>query len=526
MKKLLARVMVLCLALSMLSLTAGAETAEVFRFDQPLTLKVSVFDRGTPGNSPADNNYYTRWIQENFGDPRNIKIEWVVIPRSDEESKLATLITSADSAPDVCFTYNGSIVSNYVSQGGVREISDLVEQYGPTLKAFLGQEVLDAGVFEGGLYALPARRVVVATQGMFIREDWIEKLGMKMPTTKEEFLEVLRAFRDKNPGEVPGGCIPFAMSSNLTSETNGPLMLSFIKDVNDYRTLATKPQELWEGYEDFVVFLNTMYNEGLISPDFATDTISGEAVNQAITSGMAGGYGANYDHPIRVTPGLLAGLQAQVPDAKLSVLNCFESVTDPTKYYHLAYNRDGLLNFIPTWSDDDHAKAAIMYLDWLCEYNTIFTLQNGVEGVTYNLNEDGIPVLIPGVEGDMKFNSMQNLDYTLLVNGQWLDTDEKTMKAQALSYQGYADEYAAMYEVGNQDLVPQSFTLRTSLPAEAQYNTTLKDFHREILVRCAMCKPEEVHDLFQQLKQEYLNRGGQAVMDERTAAWDLEHPAQ
>lgn len=90
----------------------------------------------------------------------------------------------------------------------------------------------------------------------------------------------------------------------------------------------------------------------------------------------------------------------------------------------------------------------------------------------------------------------------------------------------YADEYADMYDVGNQDLIPQSFTIRTSLPAEAQYNTTLKDFHREILVRCAMCKPEKVHDLFQQLKQEYLNRGGQAVMDERTAAWDMEHPAQ
>ncbi|MBQ6384139.1 MAG: hypothetical protein IJJ42_11210 [Clostridia bacterium] len=135
-------------------------------------------------------------------------------------------------------------------------------------------------------------------------------------------------------------------------------------------------------------------------------------------------------------------------------------------------------------------------------------------------------MLIPGVEGDMKFNSMQNLDYTLLINGQWLDTEEKTMKAQALSYQGYADEYADMYEVGNQDLIPQSFKIRASLPAEAQYNTTLKDFHREILVRCAMCKPEEVHDLFQQLVQEYLNRGGQAVMDERTAAWDIEHPAQ
>ena len=519
--------MLLCLAmLATLVIAAQAEAdEEVFRFDEPLTLKVSVFDRGTPGNSPADDNYYTRWIQENFGDPRNIKIEWVVIPRSEEESKLATLITSADTAPDVCFTYNGSIVSNSVAQGGVREISDLVDEYGPTLKEFLGEEVLDAGRFDGGMYAVPARRVVIATQGMFIREDWLEKLGLEMPTTKEEFLDVLRAFRDQNPGNVEGGCIPYAMRDDLTSDNHGPLMLSFIKDVNDYRTLATKPQEFWDGYEDYVTFLNTMYHEGLISPDFATDT-SGEQVNQAITSGQAGGYSANYDHPIRITPGLLAGLQAQEPEAKLSVLNCFESVTDPTKYYHLAYNRDGLLNFIPVWSDDDHAKAAMMYLNWLCEYDTIFNLQNGVEGVTYNLNEEGIPELIAGVEGDMKFNSMQNLDYTLLVNGQWLDTEEKTMKAQALSYQGYADEYEAMYEVGNQDLVPQSFHWEKSIAADAQYGTSLKDFHKEILVRCTMCKPEEVHDLFAELQQEYLNRGGQAVIDERTAAWDEAHPAQ
>ena len=524
MKKLLSLALALCLVLSLVSF-ASAEESSVYRFDKPLTLKVSVFDRGTPGNSPANDNYYTRWIQENFGDPRNIQIEWVVIPRSEEESKLATLITSADTAPDVCFTYNGAIVSNYVAQGGVREISDLVEAYGPTMKAFLGEEVLDAGRFDGGMYAVPARRVVIATQGMFIREDWLDKLGLNMPTTKEEFLDVLRAFRDQNPGEVPGGCIPYAMNSDLTSDANGPLMLSFIKEVDDYRALATKPQELWDGYEDYVTFLNTMYNEGLISPDFATDA-SSEQMNQAVTSGQAGGYSANYDHPIRITPGLLASLQAHEPDAKLRVLNCFESVTDPEKYYHLAYNRDGLLNFIPVWSDDDHAKAAIMYLDWLCEYNTIYNLQNGEEGITYELNEDGIPVLIAGVEGDMKFNSMQNLDYTLLVNGQWLDTDEKTMKAQALSYQGYAKEYEAMYEVGNQDLIPQSFHWEKSIAADAQYNTTLKDFHREILTRCTMCKPEEVHDLFAQLQQEYLNRGGQAVIDERTAAWDEAHPAQ
>lgn len=523
MKRLLALVLSLCLLMSLVTITSASAEEEVYRFEKPLTLKVSVFDRGTPGNTPANDNYYTKWIQENFGDPRNITIEWSVIPRSEEESKLATLITSADTAPDICFTYNGSIVANYVSQDGVRELTDLIDQYGPNLKAFLGEEVLNAGRYNGGLYAMPARRVVVAWMGLFLREDWLEKLGKPMPTTKEEFLDALRAFRDENPGEVPGGPIPFAFNYDLS--TPNALTMSFIKDINDERALATKPYVLWDGYEDFVKFLNTMYNEGLMSPDFATDT-SGEQMNQAVTSGVAGGYVANYDHPIRISPGLLAGLQAQVPDAKLSILNCFESVTDPTKYYHNVYNADGLLNFIPAWSDDDHAKAAVMYMDWLCQYDTIYFLQNGVEGITYELNEDGIPILIAGVEGEMKFNVMQNLDYTLPINGQWLDTEEKTMKAQALSYQGYADLYQPMYEVGNQDPVVTGFHFEEIIESDAQYATSLTDYLRELLTRCTMCKPEEFHDMYTSMVQEYMNRGGQIVMDEKTAAWDAAHPAE
>ena len=56
MKKLLSLALALCLVLSLVSF-ASAEESSVYRFDKPLTLKVSVFDRGTPGNSPANDNY-------------------------------------------------------------------------------------------------------------------------------------------------------------------------------------------------------------------------------------------------------------------------------------------------------------------------------------------------------------------------------------------------------------------------------------------------------------------------------------
>lgn len=36
----------------------------------------------------------------------------------------------------------------------------------------------------------------------------------------------------------------------------------------------------------------------------------------------------------------------------------------------------------------------------------------------------------------------------------------------------------------------------------------LNEYLKEILVKCTMCKPEEVHDLYTSMAQEYMNRGG------------------
>ena len=120
MKKVWSLILALALLLTMVSIVpATAESADVFRYDEPITLKVSVFDRGNTGGTAADDNHWTKWIQENFGDPRNIKIEWVVIPRSEEVPKLATLMMDEASCPDICFTYTESVVTDYVNQGGV-----------------------------------------------------------------------------------------------------------------------------------------------------------------------------------------------------------------------------------------------------------------------------------------------------------------------------------------------------------------------------------------------------------------------
>lgn len=49
-------------------------------------------------------------------------------------------------------------------------------------------------------YYLPARRIVVATQSMFIRKDWLEKLGMEAPTNVEELYAYLKAAKEPEAG--------------------------------------------------------------------------------------------------------------------------------------------------------------------------------------------------------------------------------------------------------------------------------------------------------------------------------------
>ncbi|MDR1600664.1 MAG: extracellular solute-binding protein [Oscillospiraceae bacterium] len=484
-----------------------------YRYDSPITLKVAVFDRGVTGQTPVDDNWWTDWIQKEFGDPRKINLKFIQIPRSEEIDKLNVLMASGDAA-DIHFTYTESVITNFVQQGGVVELTDLIDQYGQGLKAYLGEDLLKFGIFEGGQYAVPAKRVVLATQGFFLRKDWLDKLGLPEPTTKEEFYNTLVAFRDSNPGGVEG-LVPYAFNYDLT--THNHLMLSFISSL-DEKTLATVPDIMWEGYDDYVLFLNKLYNEGLVSTDFALD--NNETHTKAVAAGQAGGYTYNYDHPIRVSPGILGALNAFEPEADLVSINAFESVTDPTKYYHAMYAPNGIFNFVPMYAKNP--EASVMYLDWISDLDTLYFLQNGEEGRHHELDEAGVPILLD-VTDETKFNSMQNIDYTLLTNGQEFSDPSLRIKAQSYSYQNYADKFEAMYDVANIDPLVTNFHFDVILAADAQYNTSLTAFRRELLTKATMAKPEDCLETFHQLREQYMRDGGQAVMEEKIAAWDNMH---
>ena len=178
MKKTLAIILALVLTLGMVSFSAAEE--------EWITLRVETYDREITGLDVTD-CWQLKYAQEHFGDPNHIKLEFVSFARWTEGDLLTTALAGG-TAPDLCLTYNGTLVQQCIDDEGIWQLDNLLNEYGPNLKAFLGDELLTYGQSDhdgdgtAEQWYIPARRISRANVGNFIREDWLKALNMEKPT--------------------------------------------------------------------------------------------------------------------------------------------------------------------------------------------------------------------------------------------------------------------------------------------------------------------------------------------------------
>jgi len=480
-------------------------------------LKVEVFDRGTQGQAPVDNNYWTNWIQENFGKPNNINVKFIPVPRAQDVDKL-NLMMAANEAPDIVLTYDTSVVNNYATQGGITDLKDNIDKYGPNLKKFLGDDVLKAGVFSGKQYTIPAKRALVGIQLSLIRKDWLDKLGLKAPTTTEQFYSTLKAFKEKDPGGLGGAVIPYGATIGSAGSAYEALPnTSFNALIDSFRTKMTEeefytlPSFVQPGIKDGFKFMNKIFNEGLMSPEFALDK-DGKKKEADVANGKVGIWDGNLNGSLLPSPGTASALLKNVPGAAIDAI---DSYTDyEGKHPQLTYPSTGVYIMVPKASK--RANEAIKYLDWMSKQDVLFTLQNGMEGIHYNL-KDGMPVAI-NVQGDNKLGFSSNIDYTIITNGMQYGSLDKNIKYQASVNVGFEDLYTKAYKYSIQDgyTAPR---FDKPIASDLKYNKTLAQKALEITVKSITCKPSEFDKTYDSLVQEYMQNGGQEIVNEKKAAY-------
>ncbi|WP_342423959.1 extracellular solute-binding protein [Paenibacillus sp. FSL E2-0178] len=497
---------------------SGGEAAATQSKD-PVTLKVEVFDRGNApaGAGPVTDNYWTQWIQKNFGDPNNIKLEFVPVPRNQEVDKLNVLMATGD-APDLVFTYDMNTIYNYVKDGGLTEVGPLIEENGPNLKKFLGDEVLAYGVFDGKQYTIPAKRPLQYAQSSYIRKDWLDKLGLPVPATTEEFYETMKAFKEKDPGQVGGKLIPYDFSAIDGTTITSPMVLvnSFVNNLTEeetymYTSTSYIPEISKPGYKEGVQFLNTMNAEGLINSDFALDK-DGKQFEGDVANGYVGAFTALAAHANLMAPGkVFDTLKQNVPGAEYVAMDPFTDEEGKTP--KSIYDPIGMHIMIPKTSK--HVAEAIKYLDWMSQSDVLFTLQNGNEGEHYTL-EDGFPVAITSDEAKKTFYN--NTDIAILSNGKDFGSEEKNIEAAALQ----TPDYKELSKQTILNALKDGYTLprfERPIESEIKYGDTLKSKATEGIVKSIVSNPDKFSETYDSYVKEYLKIGGQQVQDERKAAY-------
>lgn len=506
---------------------AGIEGWEPFA--EEVTLQIPVYDRGDSGNgcSDVENNYWTNWVQENFGDKYNINVEYVAITRSAVMNDYAMLAAGQD-LPTICMEYDYDKLATWQADGYLQPID--LEQF-KTIAPTYWQNMVDNGLdsktqLGGEDYLLVGTRPYGQTNYTFVtwyRQDWLEEAGYtEYPQTPSEQLELYKKLIE-NGHEYPlsGSKVAGAGADQNYGWRDQPLDETLWATTGDYQipALSTEAQKRLLKWE------NTLYNEGIKNPEYyLRDTTEVEA-------DFINGKAFEWSGYVSSTMNVLNSFYEQNPDAKLAV-KIMDYAEDETWGSTNAFRAGGPMGAYVSFANDateDEVKAGMMYMEWLAQPENLFTMTWGIEGVNFNYNEDGDPVAVgdqKGLEEQQGHNN--NVDYWMIVTAvKTLGSIEKDIAAiapQGLPQdftQELLDNYNTQLKMYNEGHAVVDCLFGSAIDAVTEYGTSLKEeVYPEYRDKLTMCAPEEFDALYDELSQKYLDAGYQAIIDERQEKFD------
>ena len=209
--------------------------------DTKITL--TAFARETPIVNDFENNVYTRLIEEKT----NIHIDWNIVTEADYETKLNLVIASGDY-PDIFLSpdWSPTRIEVLANDKVLTPLTSYIEEYGENTRGILERfprlrKVITMS--DGNIYSIPSISGSYhgqAPQKMWVYNPWMESLDLEIPQTTEEFVDMLTAFKTRDPngnGEADEIPLVGAVSGGHTY-VDPYLMSSFIYNDGEKRMLV------------------------------------------------------------------------------------------------------------------------------------------------------------------------------------------------------------------------------------------------------------------------------------------------
>ncbi len=498
------------------------------KFAETRQITVEIYDRGNDGGSDPENNIYTDYIKKGMLEKYNVEVTFKKVPRWTEVEEINNLL-AANDAPDICVTYSYPTILTYAEMGGVQDLAPYVEKYKdllPNMFAWLGDSNVywDLDPKTGTLWAIEGKRAETQRIDTFMRKDWLDKLGLDVPKTTQEFEDTLVAFKDnadKLLGKDASKMIPYEVTWDA-GWTAANLIWSFIDpDITDkefYINGFDTRMVTQNGTKEAVRLLNKWYNMGLLWKDFALYGSGDTTGDDLIKAGYVGAFAQSWDQPFRNGEDSFdANIKRIDPNASWIAVDPFTNSKGVATKQSYSPAGDRKIFFPIT---NEEPLASLLYVDFISSPEVLFYLQAGDEGVTHEVLESGA-IKIIAATGDAIQNSGKNIDYTITCNGTNLGDPELAKLSIAYGYAGIdpADVLQANEVATANAIVPKNVNVGT-IEAEAGVGDTLTSKRDQIFANAIVAKEADFDAVWDAALKDYNDAGGQAIADERAAKWE------
>lgn len=400
----------------------------------------------------------------------NVVMDYQEVPTQGYDEKKSLLFASND-LPDVFVRAQLTkveIAKYGMESGQLIPLNDLLRQYAPNFMALMAKyPTILASITsaDGNIYALP--ELDLSNTGrmgfkQWINKEWLAKLGLKAPTTTDELITVLRAFRDKDPnGNGQKDEIPLGIrEASSIYVLGGAFGLEY--QMKDTINIENGKIHFWlkdAKFKSYLQFLNQLYEEKLLWKDYYKRDLPSWRSN--LSNALFGAFYMPYsDVFLKVESQFTGYTPIKGPYG--------DQVWSDANSGVLAVGAFAISNICKS------PEVAMRWVDYFYSEEGSLFFRYGIEGQTYKLDANGKPVFMDSILKDPK-GFMTALGQVNLVPGggfpQVITNDTDGVVASALT-----KEVSAMMV----PYLPKAVYLQPSFTQEEseQYVAIVQDLYK------------------------------------------------
>ncbi len=325
----------------------------------------------------------------------NMHFEWTTCHADVEQEKFNLMVVAGDYC-DVIGTmqHYSTGIEGAINDEVIIDLTDLIGEYCPNYwnainrdEATFRQLVTESGYM--GVFCQLLKDAGTENMGNVIRQDWLDELGLEMPTTITELHDTMKAFKDTYDAYmyVPTTGLDEYIGNALNSGTG-------IFMAKDYELVCTYDQP---EFKEYVQVMADWYSEGILNDDFYNDTNVG-ACREDMANDLCGyvntsasGMSDIYDYCTIDGSSLRVTAIPQITDDAGSEIKVGKSQS---------LIKNGAVWAISTQCDEEKYEPLCRMVDYIFTDEGDLLYNWGVEGDAFVYDEEGNPQWTESITND------------------------------------------------------------------------------------------------------------------------------